>query len=471
MRNIGVIDIGKTHVKVTVIDLQHWQERASLKQQNIALTRPPYPHFDSEAHWQFILDSLRQLNQHYPIEAISITTHGASIVLLQKDGSLAAPIMDYEFSDLDNAAAAYDEIRPNFNMTGSPRLKLGLNVGAQIFWQFQQDPSLVTKVDNVLTYPQYWAFRLTGKPATEVTSLGCHTDLWEPREHRYTDLVKTLGIANKMAPLHRAMDSMGPLLPPLAKRTGLNPKVNILCGIHDSNASLYPHLLTREPPFSVISTGTWVIAFAIGGHITPLDPKRDTLMNVHAFGDPVPSARFMGGREFEQVMDGIALPAVTSLQKQDLDKVLDENIMLLPAIEHHSGPYQGMPANWTVPETALTASSRFIAVSFYLALVSANCLKMIGAKGPIILEGPFVANSLYIKMLAIAANSPIEVTQGAAMGTSIGAALLAETSANITFQPQQKPDLETEISHLLPNNQSLHAYANTWQKAVVDRLK
>ena len=48
-------------------------------------------------------------------------------------------------------------------------------------------------------------------------------------------------------------------------------------------------------------------------------------------------------------------------------------------------------------------------------------------------------------MLAIAANSPIEVTQGAAMGTSIGAALL-RTSANITFQPQQKPNLETEIS-------------------------
>ena len=66
-----------------------------------------------------------------------------------------------------------------------------------------------------------------------------------------------------------------------------------------------------------------------------------TLMNVHAFGDPVPSARFMGGREFGGVMDGIALPAVTSLQKQDLDKVLDENIMLLPAIEHHSGLTQG----------------------------------------------------------------------------------------------------------------------------------
>ena len=30
-------------------------------------------------------------------------------------------------------------------------------------------------------YPQYWAYRLTGVLANEVTSLGCHTDLWDYR--------------------------------------------------------------------------------------------------------------------------------------------------------------------------------------------------------------------------------------------------------------------------------------------------
>ena len=45
--------------------------------------------------------------------------------------------------------------------------------------------------------------------------------------------------------------------------------------------------------------------------------------------------------------------------------------------------------------------------------------------------------------------------QGAAMGTSIGAALLAETSATIAFQPMKKADIETEISHLLPSDTPL----------------
>ena len=228
MRNIGVIDIGKTHIKVTVIDVKDWQEVASLKQQNIALDEPPYPHFDSENHWQFILDSLSQLNQRIQIDVITTTTHGASIVLLQKDGTLAAPIMDYEFSALDDTAVAYDEIRPDFTLTGSPRLKLGLNVGAQIFWQFHQDPSLLGKVDKVLTYPQYWTYRLTGIAATEVTSLGCHTDLWEPREHRYTNLVKTLGISDKMSPLRRAMDGMGQFCHHWQNALGLAP-MSIFC--------------------------------------------------------------------------------------------------------------------------------------------------------------------------------------------------------------------------------------------------
>ena len=43
------------------------------------------------------------------------------------------------------------------------------------------------------------------------------------------------------------------------------PGTPVLTGIHDSNASLLPHLIDRKPPFAVVSTGTWVIAMAIGG--------------------------------------------------------------------------------------------------------------------------------------------------------------------------------------------------------------
>ena len=58
-----------------------------------------------------------------------------------------------------------------------------------------------------------------------------------------------------------------------------------------------PHLVSRRDPFTVISTGTWVIIMAVGGK-GRLDPKADMLANVDVRGEPVPTARFMGGREF-----------------------------------------------------------------------------------------------------------------------------------------------------------------------------
>ena len=55
------------------------------------------------------------------------------------------------------------------------------------------------------------------------------------------------------------------ITPEVAQATGLDPATPVICGLHDSNASLLPHLLARRPPFTVLSTGTWVIVFAVGG--------------------------------------------------------------------------------------------------------------------------------------------------------------------------------------------------------------
>ena len=144
------------------------------------LRQAPYPHHDVEALWTFILDSLARLNREQRIDAISITTHGATAALVDAAGELALPVLDYEFDGPDRLAADYDAVRPPFAETGTPRLPLGLNLGAQFFWQQKRFPAEFAKAAAILMYPQYWALRLTGVAANEVTSLGCHTDLWNP---------------------------------------------------------------------------------------------------------------------------------------------------------------------------------------------------------------------------------------------------------------------------------------------------
>lgn len=416
---VAVLDIGKTNAKVALVDTASMTEIAVLTRPNTVLPAPPYPHYDTEGIWAFFLDGLRRMHADHAVDEISVTTHGACFVLLDADGALAVPVLEYEHDGPDALAAAYDAIRPPFAQTGAPRLPQGLNAGAQLHWLLQTQPGLRGRVDRVVSYPQYWSGRLTGTYATEATSLGCHTDLWMPREGRFSNLPEKLGLT--MAPLARAGDVAGRITPEVAAVTGLPEGTQVRSGIHDSNASLLPYLHRMDAPFSVVSTGTWVVCMSVGGAPVALDPQRDTLMNVDALGQPVPSARFMGGREYERMRPETEPPTA-----QDIDRVLNAKTLLLPAVEAGSGPFAGHRTGWSNP--AMTPAEKGAALALYLALMTTECLHLIGARGPVIVEGPFGRNALYLEMLAAATGREVLVSS-TATGTSIGAAVLCDPSS------------------------------------------
>ena len=173
--------------------------------------------------------------------------------------------MDYEFDGYGALAAEYDKVRPPFEETLSPCLPRGLNLGKQVFYMERQFPAEFKAARAFLGYPQYWSWRLSGVAATEFTSVASHTDLWRPMEGRLSSMVDELGWRRLFPPMRKAWDTLGTLKPEIAAATGLAPNVRVVCGAHDSNASLVPHLMSRRDPFTVISTGTWVIIMAVGG--------------------------------------------------------------------------------------------------------------------------------------------------------------------------------------------------------------
>ncbi len=456
-RHIAVIDIGKTNAKLALVDAGNLQELAVVTRPNRVLPGPPWPHFDLDGHWQFFLEHLRVFHASHGVDAISVTTHGAAAVLLDRVGNLAAPMLDYEHDGPDDLAAEYDALRPDFALTGAPRLPMGLNLGAQLFWQLRMQPDLATRLGHVLTYPQYWGWRLTGEMASDVTSLGCHTDLWEPWAGAFSPLVARLGLSGRIAPPRRPGEILGGLLLEVAAETGLRPGTPVTVGIHDSNASLYPYVLGMDGPFSVVSTGTWVVAMAMGGDPVALDPGRDVLVNVNALGQAVPSARFMGGREYELIRDG-AEPAVDPAART---RVLDKGVFLMPAVEPGSGPYAGRVSAWSRPPA--DTSERLAALSLYLALMTQTCLGLIGARGPAVIEGPFARNADYLALLAALRPEGVAVAQSTT-GTSVGAAMLiAGEDAAATRSPALVPALARVA--VPPDAPALRAYAQLWQAA------
>ena len=92
-RHVAVIDIGKTNAKVVLVDLAALNEIGLATMANRVLPGPPYPHFDTEALAAFVTGGLARLHREHRVDAISITTHGASAALLAADGTLAAPVL------------------------------------------------------------------------------------------------------------------------------------------------------------------------------------------------------------------------------------------------------------------------------------------------------------------------------------------------------------------------------------------
>ena len=449
-RFIAVLDVGKTNVKVVVHDLETGEDVFVRTRPNAVVDTPPYPHYDVEGMWTFFVDTLREASSSQRIDALSFTTHGATFALLAGD-QLALPILDYEFHGPDALESAYLAARPSFAESFTPRLPGGLNAGAQIFWQARAFPDAFAKVTTILPYPQYWAFRFTGILASERTSLGVHTDLWAPEKRDYSSFAKAEGWSRLFAPLCSAFDRLGTVTADVAARTGLSSDTPVYCGIHDSNASLLPHLLGRQPPFTVLSTGTWVIVLAVGGDASALDARRDGLCNVDAFGNPVPSARFMGGREFDLLTGGHRQRPT----QEDLRTVIDGGVMVRPTFVPGCGPFPDEKGEWSTDPASLSGGVRTAAVSLYLALVARAAMAVAGAAGPIIIEGPFGRDVLFAEALQRLTNRQVAITAGTT-GTSTGAAMLALGQGG---RPNLPPDRSVGGAFDLSG---LESYAERW---------
>jgi len=448
----AVLDIGKTNVKVATFGSDGalvWERSIA----NCVVPGPPYPHADVDQIWEYLLHALADANKESPIAAIVPTTHGCAAALIDEAG-LVLPVMDYEFAGVEEIEPLYAPLRPPFSQTFSPALPAGQNVARQLAWQQRRFAEPFARAKYLLAYPQYWAWRLSGIAAAEVTSLGAHSDLWEPLQGRFSSVVSALNMSRLMPPLQSAYRRLAPIKPDIAAATGLGRDVDVLCGVHDSNASLLPHLGARRQPFTLLSTGTWVILMAPGLSLDGLDPADDTLANVDVEGRPVVTGRFMGGREYAAIAGVHGNPDPASLSR-----VIASGAMALPSFAGQGGggpfaSYRGEIRGYIAP------ADRPALATLYVALMSDLMLTRLGAvSGDLIVEGSFATNPAYAALLAALRPSQQVLAGSDAAGTARGAALLAKWPP-VDIQPQPLAAASPEVV------EGLHAYREAWTSAL-----
>lgn len=454
-----VVDIGKTQSKVSL-----WSREGVMLDKVLRPNQRPaageYEALDTLATSEWVLDVLGTYAGH-PIEYIVPVAHGAAVAGI-RDGKLAIVPPDYEWEQPAESFTVYRKGRDAFSDTGSPALPAGLNFGAQVHYLESLDPEVFAQT-TLVPYAQYWGWLLTGELASEASSLGCHSDLWSPGESDFSPMAKARGWAERFAPLRMAGDVLGTISDRIAERTGLPASAKVLVGLHDSNAALlaargFAEIEGNEA--TVLSTGTWFIAMRLAKapvDVSTLPEARDCLVNVDAFRRPVPSARFMGGREIETLIEiDTRRVDIKPDQPSLLDAVpavLENRAMVLPTLAPGNGPFPNSNGGWVNrPEDWF---ERRAGACLYAALVADAALSLIGSQGRLLVEGRFAEAEVFVRALASLRPDTKVFVANTHNDVSFGALRLSW------------PDLKPEgiLRAIAPLDADLTAYRKDWHAA------
>lgn len=456
-RAVAVLDLGKTNLKLYAID-EGGGVLEALSAPTPARPGPPYPHLDTAAAWSWMIDALGRLGDRFALRAIVPVGCGSTVGLIDGE-ELVLPVMDYEAVPPESVVAGYAAIEPPFEEVCAPTNPAAMTLARQLYWVQTAFPEAFTAVRYILFHPQYWAWRLCGVPACEVTSIGAQTHLWNPVERRLSTLAHRQGWAARLPRWRKAWEQLGPIRPEVAAATDLPRETPVLCGIHDSNANYLRYRAAGLSDVTLMSTGTWLIAFNPAFPLASLPRGRDAVANTDIEGRPVACSRFMLGRECALVAAANGVREKPTLA--DVEALIAAGVMALPSFTDTGGPFP-----WTGGRGRIAGGTdapprrRAALAALYGALMASAAIDVIGSANDIVIDGPFAADPLFpLLMAALRPRQRVHVSPQPD-GTALGGALLARWS------PRAAPVPVALEAVRAPAVAGLEDYAAAWRAKV-----
>jgi sugar (pentulose or hexulose) kinase len=293
---IAIYDIGKTNKKLLLFDQKYRIIHEESRVFREISDDDGYPAEDLLKVGQWIKKSLKDIKKQddLDIRAVNVSAYGASLVHLDEKGFPATPLYSYlkTFPDdlLEKFYYQYGGKECFSVQTASPSLGM-LNSGLQFYWLKYKKPELFANIKRTLHLPQYFGYLLHKKTFSEMTSIGCHTGLWDFQNDRSHDWV----YEEKLTSL------FPPIVPTHSFKLVKSKLRSIRCGvgIHDSSAALVPYLMGFRQHFMLLSTGTWNITLNPFNQepLTTAELSRDCLNYMDYRAKPVKASRVFLGNE------------------------------------------------------------------------------------------------------------------------------------------------------------------------------
>lgn len=451
----AIFDIGKTNKKFLLFD-------DSMEVVHTAYTTLPETEdddgFPSENLGLLVSWMQEQLKQAladpaYLIQALNISTYGASLVHLDRKGNVTTPFYNYlkPYPEelLDTFYERYGGEEQFALETASPPMGM-LNSGLQLYWLRERKPDLFRKIQTTLHFPQYLASLFTGEYGSEYTSIGCHTGLWDFRENRYHHWVEQEGVKELMPPIETVTSVRDGEFTGHHFRTGT--------GIHDSSSALVPYLYGLDEPFLLLSTGTWNIAMNPFNRepLTYEELKRDSLCYINIYGEPVKAARFFLGNEYSFQKTKIENRFGTIGNSQPDPEIIrelstdnDPARKLILETAHTSGPYPspgGEPAGEWDPSRFDSREEAHHQLMMDLVSIQADSLHLALGNSEIrkiIVTGGFSHNPLFLGLLGAKIPDMEIYTDSLSHASALGAAMVLKEQPSTTGEKlKQQMDLK-----------------------------
>lgn len=432
----AIFDVGKTNKKLFLIDENYniVYERSARFVETKDEDGEPCENLKSLR--SSIFDSLNQVMQlkDYDIKAINFSTYGASFVYLDENGEPLTPLYNYlkEYPE-DLKKELYSKYGGEAKIsleTASPILG-SLNSGMQLYRLKKENPEVFSKVKYALHLPQYLSFLITGKAVADITSIGCHTQLWDFGKNGYHKWVTGEGLESKFGTYTSADSVMK------AQFAGRDFQVGV--GLHDSSAALIPYLANFSIPFILLSTGTWCISLNPFNQdvLTAEELKQDCLCYMHFQGKAVKASRIFAGYEHEVQLKRIAehFDRAAYLFKHlqfnpgmilRLANKIPENQISQTAFSEKSA-FGGRDLN--LFQTAEEAYHQLIFDLVKQQIFSLRLVLNSGVKR-IFVDGGFGKNAIYMHLLATSIPDIEVYASSVSQATAIGTALAIHNSWN-----------------------------------------
>jgi hypothetical protein len=273
------------------------------------------------------------------------------------------------------------------------------------------------EVFKAVHFPNYLASLFTGKFLSEITSIGCHTALWDFDKGQYHTWVSA--IEDKLAPISSAAS---------LEIDGIHYGL----GLHDSSAALVPYLRSMSAEFVLLSTGTWCIAMHPfnGSPLTSDELANDVLCFLQPSGKPVKASRLFGGHFHEEQVARMEKHFGGSFKDcRFSDSVFELNPRTSSVFEC---AFASRDLN-DFPDLA-SAYDQFMVDLVGQQIFSLNLLLKDAPVKQLLVDGGFSKNEWYMRLLARAFPALEVYAAEVAQASALGAALLVyegETPKNL----------------------------------------